>query len=182
MAGLIPISDNSLIRHDRACPGHPRRAVIDPREVCRGRPTPPSGLHPGTVAYTTTWMTGTSPVMTTLAVLSQRIWGGRPGHDGDLQAFLPSISKSRPFFAKLFQKFLWWFCGISMGCKASVPKKSFSKFLTANAAPLAERRCRKTCRFRASTRRNPRDRRPRLPRRSESPSCVAKAVRIVARS
>ena len=74
-------------------------------------------------------------------------WEDRPGRDGDLQAFLPSISKSRPFFAKLFQRFLWRFCGISMGCKASKPKKSFTKFLTANAAPLAERSCRKTCRF-----------------------------------
>jgi hypothetical protein len=26
------------IRHDRACPGHPRRAVIDLGEVCSGRP------------------------------------------------------------------------------------------------------------------------------------------------
>jgi hypothetical protein len=34
-----------------------------------------------------------------------------------------------------------------MGCKASKPKRSFSKFLIADAAPLVEHSCRKTCRF-----------------------------------
>jgi hypothetical protein len=34
-----------------------------------------------------------------------------------------------------------------MGCKASKPKRSFSKFLAADAAPLAERNCCKTCVF-----------------------------------
>jgi hypothetical protein len=92
MAGLVPTGANSLIRNDRACPGHPRRPVIDPREVRRGRPAPLSGLHPGTVAYTTTWMTGTSPVMTTLAVLNQRIWGAGPA----------MAAASKPF-AKHFQ-------------------------------------------------------------------------------
>ena len=49
--------------------------------------------------------------------------------------------------SKPFQRFLWRFCGISMGCKASKPKRSFTKFLIADAAPLAERSCCTTCRF-----------------------------------
>ena len=36
-------------------------------------------------------------------------------------SFSPSFSKSRLFFSKLFQRKLWPFCGISMGCKASKP-------------------------------------------------------------
>ena len=43
-------------------------------------------------------------------------------------SFSPSFSKSGLFFSKLFQRKLWPFCGISMGCKASKPKVSSSKY------------------------------------------------------
>src|SRR5271163_2658891 len=43
-------------------------------------------------------------------------------------SFYPSFSKSRLFFSKLFQRKLWPFCGISMGCKPSKPKVSTSKY------------------------------------------------------
>jgi hypothetical protein len=41
--------------------------------------------------------------------------------------FLPSFSKSSVFLSKLFQTFLWWFCGISRGYKVSKPKCPLSK-------------------------------------------------------
>ena len=44
----------------------------------------------------------------------------------------PSFSKSRLFFSKLFQRKLWPFCGISMGCKASKPKEPTSKYFTSS--------------------------------------------------
>jgi hypothetical protein len=43
-------------------------------------------------------------------------------------SFSPSLSKSELFSSKLFQRKLWPFCGISMGCKASKPKVSSSKY------------------------------------------------------
>ena len=42
--------------------------------------------------------------------------------------FFASFSKSRPVFSKLFQRFLWRFCGISMGYNRMQTKKSSSKF------------------------------------------------------
>jgi hypothetical protein len=46
------------------------------------------------------------------------------------------------FFSKLFQRKLWWFCGISTGYKGSKPKESLSKFFAAPASvrPRSERR------------------------------------------
>src|SRR5271168_177503 len=46
------------------------------------------------------------------------------------------------FFSKLFQRKLWWFCGISTGYKGSKPKESLSKFFVAPASvrPRSERR------------------------------------------
>ena len=54
-------------------------------------------------------------------------------------SFIASFSKSRLFCSKLFQTFLWSFCGISMGYKAPKPKESVSKFFgaaDASAWPL----------------------------------------------
>src|SRR5271156_4830110 len=45
----------------------------------------------------------------------------RSDASGSLQAFLPRISKSRPVFAKDFQRFLWRFCVISRGYRSSKP-------------------------------------------------------------
>jgi hypothetical protein len=52
----------------------------------------------------------------------------RRRNKGGFQAFSPSLSKSRLFLSKLFQRKLWRFCGISMGCKPSKPKVSLSKY------------------------------------------------------
>jgi hypothetical protein len=46
-------------------------------------------------------------------------------------SFLASFSKSRLFCSKLFQTFLWSFCGISMGYKSPKPKESVSKLFAA---------------------------------------------------
>ena len=56
--------------------------------------------------------------------------------------FSPSFSKSHMFFSKLFQRKLWWFCGISTGYKGSKPKESLSKFFVSPASvrPRSERR------------------------------------------
>ena len=48
----------------QACPGHPRRSEIGSREIGRVGSAPPFRPHIGSGLYTTTWMTGTSPVMT----------------------------------------------------------------------------------------------------------------------
>ena len=46
------------------------------------------------------------------------------------------------FFSKLFQRKLWWFCGISTGYKGPKPKEPLSKFfvLPASVRPRSERR------------------------------------------
>ena len=49
--------------------------------------------------------------------------GRRFGLPSSLQAFYPHISKSRPVFAKLFQRIVWRFCGISKGYPMGKPKK-----------------------------------------------------------
>ena len=56
--------------------------------------------------------------------------------------FLPSFSKSSVFLSKLFQTFLWWFCGISRGYKVSKPKCPLSKlfaFLPSAGTPATPR-------------------------------------------
>src|ERR1700735_1122158 len=52
----------------------------------------------------------------------------KPAEPRRSPSFLPSLSKNSVFPSKLFQRKLWWFCGISMSCKASKPKVSVSKF------------------------------------------------------
>ena len=48
--------------------------------------------------------------------------------------FLQAFPNLRPFFAKLFQRFLWPFCGISRGCKAPSPHfHEFPNFLAREA-------------------------------------------------
>ena len=87
---------------------------------------------------------------------------------------LPSLSKSKLFCSKLFQRFLWRFCGISTGCKASKPKRSFTKFLIADAAPLAERsQLSQNVSFSEHRPEEPARSATALPRRSESSPCVA---------
>ena len=54
--------------------------------------------------------------------------GRRRRDEGGFQAFSPSFSKSRLFLSKLFQRKLWRFYGISMGCKPSKPKVSLPKY------------------------------------------------------
>ena len=49
-------------------------------------------------------------------------------------SFFASFSKSALFSSKLFQRFLWRFCGISRGYNRSKPKESLSKFLAAPAS------------------------------------------------
>ena len=49
-------------------------------------------------------------------------------------SFSPSFSKSRLFCSKLFQTFLWRFCGISRGYKASKPTLTASKFFGPRSA------------------------------------------------
>src|SRR5271154_1028979 len=48
----------------------------------------------------------------------RRNYGGPPN-------LIASLSKSRPFFSKLFQRKLWRFCGISKSYKDPRPKKTF---------------------------------------------------------
>jgi hypothetical protein len=66
----------------------------------------------------------------------------RPSRLRKPPSFFASFSKTRLFFSKLFQRFLWWFCGISTGYNRCKPKTSFSKYLAAKAASPAARGCR----------------------------------------
>ena len=54
-------------------------------------------------------------------------------------SFSPSFSKSRLFCSKLFQTFLWRFCGISRGYKASKPTLTASKFFGPRSAEAVGR-------------------------------------------
>jgi hypothetical protein len=65
-----------------------------------------------------------------------------PGHDGELQVFLPSLSKFRAVFSKFFQRFFWRFCGISTGCKASeVQEALFQIFDRERCSAVARGHC-----------------------------------------
>jgi hypothetical protein len=59
----------------------------------------------------------------------------RAGGSRQHPKFLPSFSKSSVFLSKLFQRFLWWFCGISRGYKVSKPKCPLSKLFAFLHAP-----------------------------------------------
>ena len=83
-------------------------------------------------------------------------------------SFSPSFSKSRLFCSKLFQTFLWRFCGISRGYKASKPTLTASKFFGPRSAEAVGRAAPR--RGGADDRREPR--RSRRIRRSESERIV----------
>ena len=53
--------------------------------------------------------------------------------------FLQTFPNLGLFFSKLFQRFLWRFCGISRGCKPSEPKVSLAKFFAPRWARRAGR-------------------------------------------
>ena len=74
------------IRHNRACPGHPRRSEIGSREIGRVGSALPFRPHIGSGLYTTTWMTGTSPVMT----IRRRHRCVEPHRNGRLRLFCAS--------------------------------------------------------------------------------------------
>ena len=76
----------ALTRHDRACPGHPRRSEIGSREIRRVGSAPPFRPHIGSGLCTTTWMTGTSPVMT----IRRRLRCVEPHRSGRLRLFRAS--------------------------------------------------------------------------------------------
>ena len=57
-----------------------------------------------------------------------------PGRVPPPPSFCPRLSKASVFLSKLFQRFLWRFCGISRGYKGSKPKVSTSKFFAVRAA------------------------------------------------
>jgi hypothetical protein len=48
----------------------------------------------------------------------------RPAHS----KLFPSFSKDLRFYAKLFQRMCWWFCGISVGYNSSKSEVMVSKF------------------------------------------------------
>src|ERR1700683_3349953 len=54
-----------------------------------------------------------------------------------LQAFFASISKFMSFYAKLFQRLFWRFCGFSRGYNRSKSKVMVSKFLSVQVASIA---------------------------------------------
>ena len=104
------------------------------------------------------------------------------GHDGDLQAFcqaFPNLSCFAPSLSNIPLAVLWDFNGLQGVQTQKVLLQIFDRgrrpagrALLSQNVSFSEHRPEE----------NPSDRRPRLPLRSESLPCVAKAVRIVARS
>jgi hypothetical protein len=64
------------------------------------------------------------------AAREDRMWR----YNGGPPCSSPSFSKTSVFLSKLFQRFLWPFCGISRGCKPQKPKGCLSKFFVAPAS------------------------------------------------
>ena len=59
----------------------------------------------------------------------------RPSRLRKPPSFFASFSKTRLFFSKLFQRFLWRFCGISKACKVSKPSSVPSKLFAPKSGP-----------------------------------------------
>ena len=61
----------------------------------------------------------------------------RRRNNGAPPCIFPSISKIRLVFAKLFQRKLWRFCGISTGCKPPDPTMTFLQIFRRSRLPSA---------------------------------------------